>query len=105
MAKLSGFQKKYLRGLAHRLKPVVFIGQKGLAASVISAIEDALGTHELIKIRFLDVKERDQKALAAADIEAACNCDVVGKAGHIIIVYRQHSDPEKRKIVVPDRKG
>ena len=30
MKKLESFQRKYLRGLAHKLKPVVLIGQKGL---------------------------------------------------------------------------
>ena len=28
--KLDGFQRKYLRGLAQKLKPVAFIGQKGI---------------------------------------------------------------------------
>jgi hypothetical protein len=27
---LEGFEKKYLRGLAHGLKPVVFIGRQGM---------------------------------------------------------------------------
>jgi len=103
MPELSGFQRKYLKGLAHRLKPVVSIGQKGLTDSSIAAIEDALDTHELIKIRFLDMKEKAQKASAAHDIETACSCDVVGKVGHIIIVYRQHADPKKRKVSVPGR--
>jgi hypothetical protein len=30
---LKGYQKKFLKGLAHGLKPVVFIGQKGLSLS------------------------------------------------------------------------
>ena len=28
MDSLKGFQKRFLRGLAHALKPVVFVGQK-----------------------------------------------------------------------------
>ena len=34
MKKLEGFQRKYLRGLTHKLKPVVLIGQKGLTYEV-----------------------------------------------------------------------
>ncbi|MGA9233396.1 MAG: YhbY family RNA-binding protein, partial [Desulfobacterales bacterium] len=32
---LTGYQKKYLKGLAHGLKPVVFIGQSGLTDPVV----------------------------------------------------------------------
>lgn len=101
MTKLKGFQKKYIRGLAHKLKPVVFVGQKGITDSLISAINEALGTHELIKIRFVDLKEKEQKTRVIADIEKEIGCDMVGRIGHVFIVYRQHDDPEKRAIVVP----
>lgn len=30
MKTLKGFQKKYLRGLAHGLKPVILIGKEGI---------------------------------------------------------------------------
>jgi len=31
----NSFQSKSLRGLAHRLKPVVLVGPKGISASVL----------------------------------------------------------------------
>ena len=101
---LKGFQRKYLRGLAHGLKPVVFIGQNGMTDSVIRAINDALKTHELIKVRFVDSKEKEQKERVAALIGEKNNCEVVGKMGHILILFRPHDDPEKRKITVPEKK-
>ena len=39
MTPLKGFQKKYLRGLAHDLKPIVLIGKEGLMAGVIKAVD------------------------------------------------------------------
>jgi len=39
MKELKGHQRKYLKGLAHRLKPVVLIGQGGLQDPVIKAID------------------------------------------------------------------
>ncbi|MCG6880306.1 MAG: YhbY family RNA-binding protein [Deltaproteobacteria bacterium] len=36
--KLEGFQRKYLRGLAHKLKPVVSIGQKGITDTLNRSI-------------------------------------------------------------------
>jgi RNA-binding protein len=103
MTELKVFQKKYLKGLAHRMKPVVFIGQKGMTESVASAINEALDTHELIKIRFVDFKEKDQKSRVVADIEKETGCGIVGRIGHVLTVYRQHGDPEKRTISVPQR--
>ncbi|MFH1674895.1 MAG: YhbY family RNA-binding protein [Pseudomonadota bacterium] len=52
MKKLKGFQRKYLRGLTHKLKPVVLIGQKGLTDKVLWSTEKAFEDHELIKIKW-----------------------------------------------------
>lgn len=103
MQALAGFQKKFLKGLAHGLKPVVFIGQKGLSGSLIGSIHDALNTHELIKVKFIEFKEKQQKAGMAEVIEAEARCRLVGMVGHIAIFYRQQPDPEKRKIKLPRR--
>ena len=61
MNELTGYQRKYLRGLAHNLKPAIIIGKKGITEPVITEIKEALNKHELIKIKFVDFKEKDQK--------------------------------------------
>ena len=104
MEMLTGFQVKYLRGLAHKLKPVVFIGQKGLTPTVLQSVEEALRRHELIKLKFLDFKEKRQKIEISAAIEDQAGCLMVGLIGHIATFYREHIDPEKRKIKLPDSK-
>ena len=103
MDALKGYQKKYLKGLAHSLKPVVFIGQKGLSANLIESINQALGTHELIKVKFVECKDRQQKVSTAEKIAAEAGCHLVGMIGHIAIFYRLQIDPEKRKIELPQR--
>jgi RNA-binding protein len=103
MEALKGFEKKFLKALAHGLKPVVFIGQKGLTDSLINSIHDALSTHELIKVKFIEFKEKQQKVGMAGNIEAETRCRLVGMIGHIAIFYRQHPDPEERKIQLPQR--
>jgi RNA-binding protein len=101
--KLKGFQKKHLRGIAHGMKPVVFIGQNGITAAVSQAIHEALETHELIKVKFIDFKEKDQKKAIAEAIEQKNHCEMAGMIGHMAIFYRQNKDPEKRKIIIPER--
>ena len=38
---LSNTQKKFLKGLAHKLNPVVLLGQNGLTEGVLAEIENA----------------------------------------------------------------
>ena len=101
MEKLKGYQKKYLKGLAHGMKPLVFVGKKGLSSSVTKAVDESLEKHELIKIKFIDFKEKDRKKEIAGDIEKETASELVGMIGHIAIFYRQQKDPEKIKIHVP----
>jgi RNA-binding protein len=104
MKKLEGFERKYLRGLAHGLKPVVLIGQKGLTAQVLESAKEALETHELIKVKFQEVREKEDRAELSKLIEEKTGSEIVGAIGHTIMVYRQQGDPEKRKIRLPKRK-
>ncbi len=103
MKKLQGFQKKHLRGLAHGLKPVVFIGQKGITDTVVRSINEALNSHELIKVKFIDYKEKEHKKKIAERIKKQTGCEQAGMIGHIAVFYRQHTDPQKRKIKIPQR--
>ena len=103
MSKLKGFQKKYLRGLAHNLNPIVIIGQKGLTDMVFSTLDEAFDAHELIKLKFNDFKEKEQKKSLASTIEQQTNCEMVGMVGHTAVFYRPHSQPEKRKIRLPEK--
>ena len=105
MKRLESFQRKYLRGLAHGLKPVVIIGQKGLTQSVLQSTEGALDRHELIKVKFIDFKEKDDKTEIADTIEKETGSQLVGTIGHTAVFYRRQEDPEKRKIIVPEREA
>ena len=101
--KLKGYQKKYLKGIAHSMKPVAYVGQKGLSSTVSQAIDESLATHELIKVKFVDFKEKDQKEKIADAIEQETASELVGMIGHIAIFYREQPDPEKRRIEIPKR--
>lgn len=103
MEKLKGYQKKYLRGLVHGMKPLVFVGRKGISPAVIKAVDESLDRHELIKIKFVDIKEKSRKEEIAGIIEKETISEMVGMIGHIAIFYRQHKDAEKRSIHIPKR--
>lgn len=103
MEELKGFQRKFLRGLAHGLSPVVHIGQKGLGPSLAKALDQALNDHELIKVKFVDFKDKEDKKELCAEMEKVSGAQLAGMIGHVAIFYREHKDPEKRKIKVPQR--
>ena len=103
MNSLKGFQKRYLRGIAHPLKPVVFVGQKGFSNTLAKAIEDALDRHELVKVKFIEYKQKEKKLALIEEIEAASQCELVHLIGHVGTFYRQQKDPQKRKIFLPNR--
>lgn len=95
---LSGRQKRYLRSLAQRLEPVVWVGEAGLAAGIVRSIDEALGAHELVKVRMRDPEDKRALAQALAD---ATSAELAGLVGHTAILYRAH--PEEPKIELPGR--
>jgi RNA-binding protein len=102
MKKITSTQAKYLRGIAHGLKPVVYVGQKGFTDALIRSTKEAFDSHELIKIKFIGHKEKKLKTEIAHNLEGPTGSHLAGMVGHIAIFYKQHPDPEKRKIVLPE---
>ena len=98
---LTGAQRKYLRGLAHNLNPAAFVGQKGLNQALVNEIESALERTELIKIKFVDHKDKTAKTEILDGIVKQTSASLAGMIGHVAILYRQHKDSEKRKISLP----
>ena len=95
---MKGSAKRYLRSLAHHLKPVVIVGKNGVSAQLVGSVDLALKDHELIKVKFCELKE--EKKEISSEIAQSTKSDVVGIIGNIAIFYRQHPDPEKRKIKI-----
>lgn len=100
MERLKGSQRKWLRGMAHGLRPVVQIGQKGLSGAALREVDAALDVHELIKIQAPGPKEDKQEI--ARRIEDELGAQAVGLIGHMIILYRENPDPEQRRIDLPE---
>ncbi len=96
---MKGSARKYLHSLAHHLKPVVIIGKNGVSAQLIGSVDLALKDHELIKVKFGEFKE-DKKEISA-QIAEVTKSELAGIIGNIAIFYKQHPEPEKRKIKLP----
>ena len=97
---LTERQRKTLRGLGHKLHPIVRIGDRGLTEAVLNELEQALAHHELLKvsIRAGDRDTRDEL------IEAMCShtgATLVQRIGNVALVFRRN--PDAPKVVLGSR--
>lgn len=92
---MTGKQRRQLRALAHALKPVVIVGQRGLNDAVVSQTDGALTVHELIKVKLSSESPVDREE-AAELFRRRLGCEVAGIVGRVLILYR--ADPENPKI-------
>jgi RNA-binding protein len=99
MAKLTSAQRKWLRGQSHVLRPVVQIGKQGLTEAILRQVDEALLDHELIKVQA--AVPREEKKEVAGRLASELEAEVAGQVGHVIILYREHPDPEMRVIEIP----
>lgn len=80
--------KQQLKAKAHKLKPIVTIGDKGLTKNVIKEIDRGLHDHELIKIRIQGTDREVKRALFAEACELT-HAEAVQLIGGIGVVYRK----------------
>lgn len=99
MRELTTRQIAHLRGLGQRLQTIVHIGQAGLTAGLLASVNQALDNHELVKVKFHALKE--QKKQLAPELAQRTGSVLVQRVGHVVVLYREQPDPEKRKIQVP----
>lgn len=81
--------KKALKAQAHSLNPVILMGGKGLTENVIAATDEALTTHELIKVKLMGEQKTDRAAVAQ-DLCSATKANLVQIVGHIATIYRKN---------------
>ncbi|WP_028973348.1 YhbY family RNA-binding protein [Spirochaeta cellobiosiphila] len=95
---LDSQQRSSLTKKAQRLKPIVMVGKSGLTDEVIKAVTEALESHELIKVKFVDYK--DEKKDLSRVIADKTDSQLVRLIGNIAIYYWYQPDPDKRRISV-----
>jgi len=95
---LTSSQIRYLRGLAHSLKPVLLMGGKGVTAGVLKELEQALDDHELIKVK-LSGGDRAARTADLAKLVESSHAEAVQTIGHIAVLFRRNA--EQPQIALP----
>ena len=96
---LSERQRRYLKGLAHSLKPIVRLGNAGLTEAVAAETERALHDHELIKVKAPGGDREGRDALFSA-LASRTRSALVQRIGNVAVLYRARAD--LARIVIPD---
>lgn len=89
---------RYLRGLGHHLEPVVQIGKDGITDALVAATNEALRTHELIKVKVGTECPTDRKE-AGPELAAKTGATLAQILGRTLLLYKRH--PSKPKIELP----
>jgi len=98
---LTDSQRRHLRGLAHSLKPVVLVGDKGASEALIRELDLSLAHHELLKVRVKAADREDRDALVER-LCAATGAELVQRIGHVAVLYRR---AERPRIHLPGHRG
>ena len=92
MKPLTSHQRQFLKSLAHRLQPVVMIGNQGLTPAVLKEIEHSLAAHELIKIKAA-TEEAETRQVWVDQICKTAKAVAVQQIGKVIVIYRPAAIP------------
>ncbi len=84
---LSDEQRRALRGVAHKLKPVVLLGKAGFTEPVLAEVNAALDHHELIKVKVRD-DDRDARRATIAQLVDTTGAELLQIIGQIAVLYR-----------------
>lgn len=98
MTQLTSKQRAFLRSQAHRLKPILHVGNEGVTAEVLAAVEEAFNTRELFKVKVLDgapVKAKEAGAAIASGVEGVSVPQTIGRT---VVLYRPFPDGPELKL-------
>ncbi len=88
------------RAKANSLEPIIQIGKEGISDNLVTQVDDALDTRELIKIRVhLDTAPSAPKEFAS-ELAEKTGADVIQVIGGVIVLYRKADEEriaEKKK--------
>ncbi len=92
---LSAAQRREYRAIAHNLKPVIIIGDKGLTEGLMQELDRALNDHELIKVK-VATNDRDARAEVIDELCSQSGAELVQTIGKIAVIMRRAKQPNPK---------
>ena len=91
---LTEQQKKRLRGLGHKLKPVISVGTGGLSDPLLDEFERSLEHHELMKVK-VSTGDRDERDTAIRALCEHSGAQLIQRVGNIGLLFRKKKKNSK----------
>ena len=95
---LNNSQIRKLKAIAQRLHPGIKVGKNGLTPALLKSLDEELSRHELVKVKFTDLKE--QKKELSPQLAEQSGAHLVTRVGNVVVLFRRNNDPEKRVVQV-----
>lgn len=95
---ITSKQRRYLKGLAHDLDPIVYIGKNDLTENIIKEMDTILELRELIKVKIQESCLLDPKE-TANKVAEILNAEFVQAIGRKFVIYRESK--ENKQIELP----
>jgi RNA-binding protein len=83
---LSNAETRKLKASAQRLKAMLKMGRQGLSSQFLESVNDALSHHQLIKVKFDDLKE--QRKTLAPELAEKTGSHLVTLVGNVAVLFR-----------------
>ncbi len=88
---LSGAEKRALKSRAQTLDASVRVGHGGLSGPMVASMEDALERQELVKVRFVGLK--DERRTLAPELAQRTSSVLVQTVGNVAVYFRPSGRP------------
>ncbi|MDC7229259.1 MAG: YhbY family RNA-binding protein [Sphaerochaetaceae bacterium] len=82
--------RNFLRSQAHSLKPIVMVGKEGVDDRLVSALNEALSSHELVKVKFQ--AQKDEMRPLSEQLAQKTDSDLISIIGFIATFYRESEE-------------
>jgi RNA-binding protein len=86
MSSLTNAKIRELKARGQLLKPALKVGHDGLSAQFIAALDETLKHHELVKVKFSDLK--DQKKTLAPQLAEKTGSELIMRVGNVAVLFR-----------------
>jgi len=88
---MTGKERAALRAEAHHLRPLVRVGHHGLTDAIRASLDDALRTHELVKVQLAKRADVSIK-VAANELAESLGAEVIQVIGRTTTLYRENPE-------------
>ena len=92
---LSSADKKQYRAIAHKLSPVIIVGDNGLSEGLMDELNRALNDHELIKVK-VAIGDRNDRTKIIDDFIYRTGAELVQSIGKVAVLLKKNPKPNPK---------